>query len=149
MVNILSQIRTSSSLLFSISVSHSLFILVYLYQNTQQSEIKKNLYDILFRAMKEITSTQQFHEVFVNSSAETIAALFWAEWAEGSNANLETLAALSEEYEDQVEFVSLDAQKNADLSKHFVIKQLPSLLFFSKKDKTLQKITRNLKKSNF
>jgi Grx4 family monothiol glutaredoxin len=87
--------------------------------------------------MKEISSTNEFHNVFSATQSDTVAALFWAEWAEGSKASIETLEALSEEYEDQVEFVSIDATKNAELSKHFDVAQLPSLLFFTKSDKNL------------
>lgn len=87
--------------------------------------------------MKEISSATEFHSVFSATQADTVAALFWAEWAEGSKASIETLDALSEEYEDQVEFVSIDATKNAELSKHFDVAQLPSLLFFTKSDKAL------------
>merc|ERR1712046_263951 len=96
---------------------------------------RQNLKSVL--TMKEIKSTNEFHGVFSSTQSDTVAALFWAEWAEGCNANIETLSALSEEYEDQVEFVSIEAQQNSELCKFFDVKQLPSLLFFSKKDKAL------------
>lgn len=86
--------------------------------------------------MTHLSSSAEFYSHLRNfkspkSSSSTVAALFYADWVEGSDQLIETVTALQEEYEETVIFLIIKADKLTDLSQTFNVAKLPSVLFFN------------------
>lgn len=90
-----------------------------------------------------LTNSNEFYtqlSALKSNHSLIVSALFYADWVEGSSQLIETINALSEEYEDQVKFVLIQADKLTDLATTFEISKLPSVLFFTGNDSKPKKI---------
>jgi len=89
--------------------------------------------------MAALNSSTEFYaqlRAFKTSTFSSIAVLFHADWVEGCGQLIETVTALQEEYEENVKFLLVQADKLTDLSQAFNISKLPSVLFFTNKNDT-------------
>jgi len=94
-------------------------------------------------ALQSAASTPEFESLFsspADPQMSLVVALFYANFSGATgDAAKETLSALAEDYESQAIFATVDARKADDLTKHFKVSQLPSVLILNRATKSLVK----------
>jgi len=79
--------------------------------------------------MKEV-NTNNFEEIVIKSS-KPVMVDFWAEWCGPCKMLSPILEELSTEQSD-FEIVKCNVDENAELTKRFAIRGIPTVLFFNK-----------------
>jgi len=79
--------------------------------------------------MNEITSTQQFDQMVLNS-VNPVFVDFWAEWGGPCKAVSPTVEELSGEYKDKMDFVKVNVDENSELAQKYNVFSIPTLVIF-------------------
>ena len=93
----------------------------------------------------EITSKEQFNDKIINSKIPTIVK-FETIWCGACKQFTPTYNKASEQFKDQVQFNTVDADKLGDIANEYEIRGVPSFLLF-KDGKLIEKIEGGMSES--
>eukprot|EP01103_Thecamoeba_quadrilineata_P021462 TRINITY_DN986_c2_g1_i1.p1 TRINITY_DN986_c2_g1~~TRINITY_DN986_c2_g1_i1.p1 ORF type:complete len:222 (+),score=48.10 TRINITY_DN986_c2_g1_i1:77-742(+) len=76
-----------------------------------------------------VTTAEDFSTILINNSQSLVVVHFWAQWSEPSKAINNILQALSQNKNNNIVFVKVEAEELSTLSKSFNVTSVPSILF--------------------
>jgi thioredoxin 1 len=79
--------------------------------------------------MKEVNGQEQWQNEVINSD-KPVFVDFWAEWCGPCRIVSPTVEELSKEYNDKVNFVKVNVDKNNELASKYNVFSIPTLAIF-------------------
>ncbi len=104
----------------------------------------------MFWKKKKKITTPQLTDATFNEAVKTDKGIlldFYADWCGPCKVMSPIIDELAEEYEDRVLIAKVDSEKNPNLSTHFRIKSIPTLIFI-KNQKVIEVINGLVPKPN-